>query len=85
MCDRRQVTHLGIDLRWGTWPSSASVIPPLWEVGQRKSDLMRCSSPTGTSSGRSRRGDNGSVVAGVRDKVILSHCVFVFRVLLEES
>ena len=78
------MTDLGVDLGWGARPRSASVIPPLWEVGQREGNFLRCARSTSLGSCRSSRRDYGGLVGGVIGKVVVSHGVRLCCVLLKE-
>lgn len=78
------MTNLRIDLRWGAWPGSASVVPPLREIGQRERDLLWRARSNRVVSGRSSGGDAGGVVAGVGDKVIVTHSVFFVLCVVQE-
>jgi hypothetical protein len=69
------MTDLRVDLRWGAWPGGTDVILPLRKVGQREGDLVRS---TSTGLSRSSISDDGGIVAGVDDKVIVSHSVLCF-------
>ena len=75
------MANLRVDLGWGAWPGSTSIILPLREVGQRESNLVRC---TGLASIASI--NDGGFVAGVDSKVIVTHSgLFLFGVSVREK
>ena len=66
-----EVTHLGVNLGWGSRPGGASIVPPLRKVGQREGNLLGC--PRLAS-----RGKDGGLIVRVDSKVVVCHNVLLF-------
>lgn len=73
----QKMTNLRVNLGWGAWPGGTGIIPPLWKVCQREGNLVRCTRFSSMPS-RGSVGEDGSVVSGVDNKVVVSHSVLSF-------